>query len=346
MIERIPRQPPLINPVPEHIKRPRWSVMIPAYNCSEYLRGNIQSILQQDPGPGIMQIEVVDDASTDTDVESLVREIGQGRVGYYRQPENVGSLRNFETCLNRATGLYIHLLHGDDEVRNGFYKEIENLFTEFPEAGAAFTGFTFVDELNLRLYDNDTLLEKPGIIDNWLYLIARTQLVQVPAMVVKRSVYEKLGSFYAVHYGEDWEMWARIAAQYPVAHSPERLALYRVHQNNITSRYFLSGQSMTDALSVVDIIQTYLPPAERSGAKQYTKKHLSVYFALTSNKIYHDFGKPHIALKQAKRAMKMHFNKTTFYYWLKIRMKILVGYKMRNDRKWKYSPVHLFRRRK
>src|SRR5260370_41738394 len=101
MSERIPRQPPLIKPVPEHIKRPRWSVMIPAYNCSEYLRGNIQSVLQQDPGPEIMQIEVVDDASTDADVESLVRDIGQGRVGYYRQPENVGSLRNFETSLNR-----------------------------------------------------------------------------------------------------------------------------------------------------------------------------------------------------------------------------------------------------
>jgi glycosyltransferase involved in cell wall biosynthesis len=328
MIERIPSHPPEIKPVPDKIQRPRWSVMIPAYNCSQYLGENILSVLEQDPGPDQMQIEVVDDGSTDADVEALVKQVGKGRVDYYRQPVNVGSLRNFETCLNRATGHYIHMLHGDDKLRNGFYKEIEKIFTAFPEAGAAFTGFTFIDEQNIRLYDNDVLLNQPGLLENWLFQIARSQLVQAPAMVVKRSVYEKLGSFYAVHYGEDWEMWVRIAAQYPVAHSPERLALYRVHHNNITSRYFLSGQSMTDALKVVDLIQEFLPLRERAEARRFTKKHLSMYFARTSDKIYHLYGKPYIALEQAKRAMDMHFSRITFFYWFKIRLKILFGYKM------------------
>ena len=154
MSERIPQSPPEIKPLPDQVSRPLWSVMIPAYNCSQYLIENIRSVLQQDPGPERMQIEVVDDFSTDTDVESLVREIGKGRVGFFRQSQNVGSLRNFETCLNRATGHYIHLLHGDDQVNPGFYAEIEKLFTLFPEAGAAFTGFVFVDEQNERLYDN------------------------------------------------------------------------------------------------------------------------------------------------------------------------------------------------
>src|SRR5664279_5541505 len=112
MTERIPSTPPEIKPVADNIHRPLWSVMIPTYNCSQYLIDNLQSILEQDPGPGLMQIEVVDDYSTDTDVEYLVQKIGKGRVNYYRQPVNVGSIRNFETCLNRAKGQYIHLLHG------------------------------------------------------------------------------------------------------------------------------------------------------------------------------------------------------------------------------------------
>lgn len=343
MIERIPNHPPEVKPVPDNIQRPRWSVMIPAYNCSLYLAENILSVLEQDPGTDQMQIEVVDDASTDADVETLVKQVGKGRVKYYRQPENVGSLRNFETCLNRATGQYIHMLHGDDKLRNGFYKEIEKLFTAFPEAGAAFTGFTFVDDQNIRLYDNDVLLKRPGLLENWLFQIARSQLVQAPAMVVKRSVYEKLGSFYAVHYGEDWEMWVRIAAHYPVAHSPERLALYRVHQNNITGRYFLSGQSMKDALKVVDLIQEFLPLHQRADTKRFTKKYLSFYFARTSDKIYHLYGKPYIALEQAKRAMGMHFNRITFFYWFKIRLKILFGYKMQKDKKWLYIPLNFLK---
>ena len=126
----------------------------------------------------------------------------------------------------------------------------------------SFAGFVFVDEQNERLYDNHTLLDKPGILQNWLLRIASSQMVQVPAMVVRRSVYEKLGGFFGVHYGEDWEMWARIAAHYPVAHSPERLALYRVHRDNITSRYFLR-KVRRDAIQVVRTIQKYLPAAEQ-----------------------------------------------------------------------------------
>jgi glycosyltransferase involved in cell wall biosynthesis len=343
MNERIPLQPPEIKPVPDSVSRPQWSVMIPAYNCSQYLTENIRSVLDQDRGEEQMQIEVVDDGSTDTDVKSLVEKIGNGRVRYYRQPLNVGSLRNFETCLNRATGHYIHLLHGDDKVENGFYEEIESLFTRFPEAGAAFTGFTFVDEQNQPLYDNKELLSKPGLLKNWLYEIARFQLIQPPAMVVKRFVYEKLGSFYAVHYGEDWEMWVRIAANYQVAHSPKKLALYRVHQNNITSRYFLSGQAMTDAMKVVDMIQEYVPPNERRLVKLSAKRHLAHYFSYTADKIYHVYGNPTVALKQSKRAMGIHFSHTTFLYWIKIHLKILIGYKMHKDKKWIYRPINFFR---
>jgi len=328
MSERIPQSPPEIKPVPDQVRRPLWSVMIPAYNCSRYLTGNLLSVLQQDPGPEKMQIEIVDDFSTDTDVEALVKEIGKGRVEYYRQPQNVGSLRNFETCLNRARGHYIHLLHGDDQVNPGFYKEIEKLFTCFPEAGAAFTGFVYIGEQNERLYDNHILASEPGILQNWLVRIASSQLIQVPAMVVKREVYEKLGGFYGVHYGEDWEMWTRIAASYPVAHSPERLALYRVHRDNITSRYFLTGQSMTDALQVVNTIQNYLPQSEKQRAKRAAKKHLAYYFARTSDKIYHQYEKPLVALEQSKRAMNMYFSPLTFFYWLKMRVKVTLGYKM------------------
>jgi hypothetical protein len=230
--------------------------------------------------------------------------------------------------LNRSTGHYIHLLHGDDQVKPGFYSEIEKLFTQFPEAGAAFTGFIYVDEQNERLYDNHTLLDKPGILKNWLVRIASSQLIQVPAMVVRRSVYEKLGGFFGVHYGEDWEMWARIAANYPVAHSPERLALYRVHRDNITSRYFLTGQSLTDAIQVVRTIQNYLPVEMQKKTKRAAEKHLAYYFARSADKIYHQYGKPYVALQQARRALALHFGPLTFYYWLKIRVKLSIGYKM------------------
>ncbi|HVY75008.1 MAG TPA: glycosyltransferase [Puia sp.] len=325
------------------MSRPLWSVMIPSYNCSQYLIGTLRSVLQQDPGEELMQIEVVDDCSTDTDVEALVAYIGRGRVKYFRQSENVGSLRNFETCLNRATGHYIHLLHGDDMARPGFYDEIAQLFTSFPEAGAAFTGYTYINELNTELSANRKLLSEPGILKNWLMEIGHTQHVQPPAMVVKRSVYEKLGGFYAVHYGEDWEMWVRIAANYPVAHSPKRLAYYRVHENNITSRYFLTGQSVKDAMTVINIIQQYLPASERRRMHRIARRGFARYFAGMSDKIYHEYGQPYTALQQAHRVLKMYANPRTLYYFVKIYIKVLIGYKIEREKKPLFRPLNLFR---
>jgi len=138
-------------------------------------------------------------------------------------------------------------------------------------------------------------------------------------------------------------MWVRIAANYPVAHSPKKLALYRVHQNNITSRYFLSGQAMTDAMKVVDMIQEFVPPGERRRVKYFAKRHLAHYFSYTADKIYHVYGNPKVALEQSKRAMGIHFSRTTFLYWMKIHLKILIGYKMQKDKKWIYRPINFFR---
>ena len=97
--------PPFIPPCAWQGIRPQWSVMIPVYNCALFLTYTIESVLAQDMGGAAqMQIEVVDDASTDADVKALVEDVGKGRVLYFRQQHNVGNLKNFETCIKRANG--------------------------------------------------------------------------------------------------------------------------------------------------------------------------------------------------------------------------------------------------
>jgi cellulose synthase/poly-beta-1,6-N-acetylglucosamine synthase-like glycosyltransferase len=59
---------PAIEPVPEEIGRPLFSGMIPVYNPREdCLEITLRSVLVQDLGPAEMQIEVVDDGSTNGD---------------------------------------------------------------------------------------------------------------------------------------------------------------------------------------------------------------------------------------------------------------------------------------
>ena len=106
---------------------PKWSVMIPTYNCANLLEQTLLSILQQDPGEELMQIEVIDDCSTIDNPEEVVNRLGKGRIKFFRQPKNVGAIRNFNTCINRSNGEFVHILHGDDWIENGFYNEINNL---------------------------------------------------------------------------------------------------------------------------------------------------------------------------------------------------------------------------
>ena len=249
-----------IVPVPEGTPRPFWSVMIPTYHCARFLRQTLESVLVQDPGSEMMQIEVVDDASTRDDPATVVAEVGQGRVAFYRQPQNVGHTKNFETCLQRARGKIVHLLHGDDYVLEGFYRKLQFAFESQPEIGAAFCRQIFMDDAgNWEAYSP---LEQPesGILIDGLERLALEQRVMTPSIVVRRDVYERLGGFDSrLLCAEDWEMWVRIAAQYPIWYETEPLAAYRMHSNSNTGRHVRNGDDVRYNQMAIEIFQSYLP---------------------------------------------------------------------------------------
>lgn len=246
--------------VPEGISRPLWSVMIPTYNCANYLRQTLGSVLAQDPGANVMQIAVIDDHSTKDDPEAIVQELGQGRVEFYRQPCNVGHTKNFQTCLERSRGELVHLLHGDDYILNGFYQKMQQAFMVKPDIGAAFCRHIYMDEYGHWQEISELLQPVSGLLDNWLERIATRQLIQTPSIVVRREVYEQLGGFdQRLTFCEDWEMWVRIATRYCVWYEPKPLAVYRMHSNSNSGRQIRTGENVKDIRLGTDIFQSYLP---------------------------------------------------------------------------------------
>jgi glycosyltransferase involved in cell wall biosynthesis len=262
-----------IPPVPERVSRPLWSVMIPTYNCANYLREALASVLVQDPGSEVMQIEVIDDCSTQDNPAEMVEELGRGRVSFFQQSRNVGHIKNFQTCLERSQGKLIHLLHGDDCVLDGFYRKLQRGFDEKPEIGAAFCRHIFMDELGH--WQAISWLEQPetGILKDWLERIAVEQRIQTPSIVVRREVYEKLGTFDSrLSWTEDWEMWVRIAAHYNFWYEVEPLALYRIHSNSSSERHISTGENIRDLHRAIRIFQSYLPPATAGGLVNKAKE--------------------------------------------------------------------------
>jgi len=248
-----------IAPPPDREPQPIWSVMIPTYNCARYLRETLSSVLAQDPGPEIMQIEVVDDCSSDAP-GLVVSELGGDRVGLFQQQQNVGHTNNFATCLKRSRGRLVHLLHGDDYVRDGFYRKMQQAFEQRPDIGAAFCRQIFMDKQGHWQTISSLEQAESGILDNWLERLASEQRIMTPSVVVRRDVYEQLGGFdQRLVCSEDWEMWVRIAAQYPIWYEVEPLAVYRMHDVSNTGRHIRTGEDMRYTRAAIEIFTSYLP---------------------------------------------------------------------------------------
>lgn len=252
-----------------------------------------------------MQIEVVDDASTDCDVEALVKKLGKGRVRYFRQNQNVGSLRNFETCINRSKGKYVHLLHGDDRVKIGYYRKIEVLFEKYPEAGAAFCRYSSIDENGKKASVKSAEMQGEGILPDWLTVIGERQRIQYAAITVRREVYEKLGAFFGVTYGEDWEMWVRIARHYPVAYTPEILAEYRKHSASITGQKVLTGDHLQDLFTTMLLIQNHLPNDKKRSILQRSKNYYAFYGLKVANELWHRLHNKKVINAQIRNILRL-----------------------------------------
>lgn len=328
-LPRIPIDPPVIRPIDGQadLNRPLWSVMIPTYNCSCYLPEALNSVLIQAPEPAQMQIVVCDDASTDADVGQIVKSLAGNRIEFFRQPENVGSLRNFETCINRSSGQLIHLLHGDDKVRPGFYEKMEKLFLEYPDMGMAFCRFYSLDQYNSTAYMSELEMQDAGILSNWLERIASRQRIQTPSVVVRRSVYERLGSFYGVHYGEDWEMWIRIAAHYKVGYIPEALADYRKHDTSISGRYMLTGKNIEDLKKVMKASERYFPPEKWKPIHKEARKFFSDYAINTARKIWGRTQHATGTRSQIRQAASLYLSRNVILQAIKLYIKMVLKIK-------------------
>ena len=299
--------------VMDDIKRPLWSVVIPTYNCAEFLKQTMQSVLAQDPGNALMEIIVVDDQSTKDDPEAVIKEFGQGRVQFIRQEKNVGKVKNYETGLTASRGRYIHQLHGDDLVYDGFYKEIETLFNGSPTAGAAFCRTNYIDYGGRVTGVTGMIQDKEGVVPDILEKLYTQQYIQTPSMVVKREVYETIGCFdRRLNCMEDWEMWIRIANNYPIATSNKVLAAYRSHQDNATNSTFKDGTALKTHQLICDLVDSYINPHVKNNFSKIRNQNQAAFWLLSYKN-----SKNELSLKEkwsfVSKILKLDFNLKNSY---------------------------------
>jgi glycosyltransferase involved in cell wall biosynthesis len=263
--------------------------MVPIYNCPpHYLREALESVLRQDPGPDEMQIEVIDNCSTTGDPEAVVREVGGGRITFRRQSENVGMVANFNDCIRHATGHWVHILHGDDTVRPGFYARLRMGIARHPKAGAAFSRYILIDEDSQWTGLSEIEARAPGVLpEDFMRRQFLDQRIQFAALVVQRAVYEELGGFQPqLHACLDWDMWKRIALYKPIFYEPEPLACYRLHAAADTGQLMRTGENVVEERRSIDLSCADIPPEQAKSVRRAARTAAGVRAARRARQLW------------------------------------------------------------
>ena len=212
---------------------PKISTIIPTYNGVKYIRQAIESVLDQTYRD--FEIVVVDDGSTDNTKEA-VESFGNQVRYFYQENRGPGSARNFG--IKNAKGDYIALLDHDDLwLSNRLEKEVE-LLDQQPEIGLVYAdAHQFSADLEVEKTCFQQVTPHSGFVFEKLW--ARNFIPNL-TVLVRKECYERLGVFDVTGrmiMTDDYHMWLRIAAHYPIAYIEEPLAKYRIHKSNFSGDF-------------------------------------------------------------------------------------------------------------
>lgn len=270
---------PQIDPLPSSLERPFWSVMIPTLNRTKYLEATLQSVLAQDPGPEQMQIEVVDNGSSRGNAKAIVREIGGGRVGFLRLPETIPAYANWNTCVGRARGRWVHLLHDDDYVLPGFYAHYQQLAARYENATLITGPCQVVDPEGKEIDVSEPMQPYEGPVRDFARREAFRNWVIPPSVAIRRDAYERWGGYCSfLRHTLDWELYFRLGVAGEVVTTSVPFSAYRVHSGSETDVLASTGQHVRDAMLTIDLCYSRLPAslqAELAANRYYSASELA-----------------------------------------------------------------------
>ena len=201
------------------------SIIIPLYNKEEYIENTLKSILNQTEQN--FEIVIVDDGSTDKSIE-IINKISDPRIKLYKQNHGgVSKARNFGVL--KANSEFISFLDADDEWENTYIETIMFLKIKYPNAGIYMTDYKYRDNKEVRISKKmkKINLNEELLITNYFEVILNGIIKMSPSCISlsKKIFQEEKGFDENSAWGEDQDLWGRIALKHPIAYSPKILSI-------------------------------------------------------------------------------------------------------------------------
>jgi cellulose synthase/poly-beta-1,6-N-acetylglucosamine synthase-like glycosyltransferase len=211
------------------------SVVIPAYNAARFLPEALASVLAE-ATPDV-EVLVVDDGSTDDTQELLARYAPRVRS---LRVANGGPGRARNAGLAGTRGPLVAFLDADDRWLEGSRARRRARLEADPGAALVHGPVRYVDAAG-----------EPMAFDPLAYKAYRRQrragwvlrslfwsnVIQTSTVLVRRAAVEAVGGFdERREVIEDYDLWLRLAARWPVAFVPEPVTVYRSRPESLGRR--------------------------------------------------------------------------------------------------------------
>jgi len=214
------------------------SVVIPAYNCAEYIGETLRSVFSQRYRP--IEVIVVDDGSVDGTGAAVQM---HPDVIYIRQ-NNGGPACARNTGVARASGAYIAFQDGDDLWTPDKLALQMSIMESDPRIGLVFgdmKNFLADDDGGPTMFEKYRLGESyfgaPRLVVNPMEKLVRMNFIPTGTVLARREALSAAGLFdESFRQAEDWDLWLRIALRFPIAYTPKLVMLRRLHPVNASKQ--------------------------------------------------------------------------------------------------------------
>ena len=197
------------------------SVVIPAYNCSDSIEPAIDSVLEQ---KGVnLEIIVVDDCSQD-DTKERAEKYGHNVVVFSTENnQGPGAARN--KGIIRAKGEYIAFLDADDRWLPDKIKKQLSIMQKNSELALISTGAKYLSPEGELRYTSKLKLE-----GELFHRLLRGNCIVTSSVMVRAEKIKSLGEYFnsKMRVAEDWALWIKMAARFPISIIPDVLVEYRM----------------------------------------------------------------------------------------------------------------------
>jgi glycosyltransferase involved in cell wall biosynthesis len=208
---------------------PKVSVVTTTYNCATYIVTTVECVLAQTWRD--FEYIVIDDGSTDNTRELL--EPYLDRITYIHQ-ENMRYSPARNRGIRAAHGEYLAFLDSDDLWEPTKLEKQVAVLDQHPEVALVHTRTDFIDTQGQPTRFSGMQVFGPEgdqvvIGDPRKELFFGAHVLTPSSAMVRRSMLDAAGAFdETLSYGEDWDVWVRLAQYGSFAYIPEVLSHYRV----------------------------------------------------------------------------------------------------------------------